>query len=87
MNPLLSDLAVALAYFAAGAFREAACVSYYKAVSRARNFTASGLAGGLELYDLLVLSLIIKSGWSPLLIGAYTVGVVVGTYMGSRWGR
>jgi hypothetical protein len=81
MIPLL------LAYFAAGAFREAACVSYYRAVSRRRHFAVSGLAGGLELWDFLVLALIIQSGWSVPLIAAYTLGVMAGTFVASKWGK
>ena len=81
MSPLL------LAYFVAGAFREAACVSYYRAVSRRRHYAVSGLAGGLELYDFLILALIVKSGWSIPLIVAYTMGVMVGTFTASKWGK
>jgi hypothetical protein len=72
-------------YFAAGGFREILCVSYYRSVTRRRDFAASGLAGGLELYDLIVLAFIIQSGWSPYLVVAYTLGVMVGTFCGTRW--
>ena len=87
MNPLLGLVAVAMAYFSAGAFREVICVSYYRSVSRKKDYAASGLARGLELYDILILSLIIKSGWSPMLIASYTAGVVVGTFVGTRFGK
>jgi len=75
---------VVLLYFAAGFGREVLCVLYYRAVSTRRPFRASGLAGGIELYDLIVLASIIKSGWDPLLLIAYTVGVVGGTYCATR---
>jgi hypothetical protein len=73
-----------LAYAVAGFGREVLCVLYYRAVSTRRPFRASGLAGGIELYDLIVLASIIKSGWDPLLLIAYTVGVVGGTYCATR---
>jgi hypothetical protein len=79
MNPLL------LVYFAAGAVREVLVVSYYRSVSKKKDFAASGLAGGLELYDVAILAAIIGSGWSIPLIVAYTMGVMVGTFCGTRW--
>jgi len=86
-SPLPVIAATLLAYFAAGGFREILCVSYYRAVSKKKDYAASGLAGGLELYDVLILALIIRSGWSPLLIGTYTCGVIVGTFLGTRYSR
>ena len=81
-SPLLPVLATCLLYLTAGAFREAVVVSYYRAIAKNKRFSASGLAGGIELYDLVVLYAILKSGWSPILLGSYVIGVVVGTYLG-----
>jgi hypothetical protein len=88
MNPTLfiATMTVIL-YFAAGFLREVLCVLYYRAVSTKRPLKASGLAGGLELYDLLVLASIIQSGWNPILLLAYVVGVVGGTYFATRIGK
>jgi hypothetical protein len=80
MNLLLS----VLLYFVAGFFREALTVSYYRAVGRKRDYSASGLAGGIELYDFLVLAAVIRSGWNPVLLVAYTVGVMLGTFVSIR---
>ena len=83
MNPnLLVYLVTILLYFAAGMTREILVVSYYRSVGKDKKYSASGLAGGLELYDFLVLATVIKSGWNPLLLAGYTAGVIVGTYMG-----
>jgi len=84
MNPTVPLIIVMLLYLAAGAFREALCVSYYKAVSTKRPWSASGLAGGIEFYDLLVLAAIFRSGFSPVLMLAYTIGVVVGTFLATK---
>ena len=35
----------------------------------------------------LVLALIIQSGWSVPLIAAYTLGVMAGTFVASKWGK
>jgi hypothetical protein len=80
----LTLLAIAFLYFAAGFGREVLCVLYYRAVSTRRPLRASGLAGGIELYDLLVLASIIRSGWNPILLIAYTAGVVGGTFCATR---
>ena len=88
MNPTLFVLVMTgPLYFAAGFFREVICVLYYRAVSTKAPLKASGLAGGLELYDLLVLASIIKSGWNPILLLAYVAGVVGGTYFATRIGK
>ena len=71
-------------YLAAGAFRELMVVRYYGAVSGRKALFASGLAGALEFYDLIVLAAIFRSGFNPILMLAYTVGVVAGTYWGTR---
>lgn len=71
-------------YLAAGAFRELMVVRYYAAVSSRRTWSASGLAGVLEGYDLIVLAAIFRSGFDPALMLAYTVGVVLGTAWGTR---
>jgi len=76
-----------LLYFAAGFFREVLCVLYYRAVSTKAPLKASGLAGGLELYDFLVLASIIKSGWNPVLLLAYVAGVVGGTFTATRMSK
>jgi hypothetical protein len=82
MNPLLLTIAVALAYMTAGAFREVLVVTYYRLIAKNKRYSVSGLAGGIEAYDLLVLALVIQSGWSPLLMGSYVVGVMLGTLIG-----
>jgi len=81
-SPLVFPLAVALAYFAAGAFREYLVIHYYRQIAKKNRLAVAGLAGGIEVWDLLVLASIISTGWSPLLIGAYTLGVMLGTYLG-----
>jgi len=79
LPPLL--IAAAL-YMAAGAFREVLVVTYYRLIAKNRRYSVSGLAGGIEAYDLLVLALVIQSGWSPLLMGSYVIGVMIGTFLG-----
>ena len=69
---------LALAYLAAGAARECVVVWYYLAVSTKRPLLASGLAGVIELFDLLVLVTILTN-WSLWNAVAYAVGVVAGT--------
>ena len=69
---------LALAYLAAGAVRECVVVWYYLAVSSRRPLLASALAGGIELFDLLVLVTILAN-WSLLNALAYAGGVVIGT--------
>jgi hypothetical protein len=71
-------------YFAAGLGREFLVVSYYRQIARARAYSASGLAGGIELFDFLVLATLITSGWSPVLIAAYVVGTMTGTFIAIR---
>ena len=79
MNPLLI-----VGYFAAGLGREFLVVSYYRQIARARAYSASGLAGGIELFDFLVLATIIQSGWSPILIAAYVIGTMIGTFVATK---
>ena len=68
-------------YFAAGLGREFLVVSYYRQIARARASSASGLAGGIELFDFVVLATLITSGWSPVLIAAYVIGTMLGTFV------
>lgn len=75
------NLLLIVGYFAAGLGREFLVVSYYRQIARARASSASGLAGGIELFDFLVLATIIKSGWSPVLIAAYVIGTMIGTFV------
>jgi hypothetical protein len=75
------SLLLIVGYFAAGLAREFLVVSYYRQIARARASSASGLAGGIELFDFLVLATIIKSGWSPVLIAAYVAGTMLGTFV------
>ena len=83
MNPtLLVTLLTVMAYVAVGAFREILVVTYYRLIAKNKRYSVSGLAGGIEAYDLLVLATVIQSGWNPVLLGAYTVGVMVGTFLG-----
>jgi hypothetical protein len=76
-----------LLYFAAGFLREVLCVLYYRAVSTKHPLKASGLAGGLELYDLLVLASIIQSGWNPVLLMGYVGGVFWGTFVATKMSK
>ena len=71
-------------YFAAGLGREFLVVSYYRQIARARAYSASGLAGGIELFDFLVLATLITSGWSPVLIAAYVIGTMIGTFIATK---
>jgi hypothetical protein len=82
MSPLLSMVIASALYLAAGAFREVLVVTYYRLIAKNKRYSVSGLAGGIEAYDLLVLALVIQSGWSPLLMGSYVLGVMVGTFLG-----
>lgn len=84
MNPILLMAGTVLLYFVAGLVREVLTVSYYKSVIRKRDYSASGLAGGIEAYDFLVLATIIKSGWNPVLITAYVAGTMLGTFLSVR---
>jgi hypothetical protein len=74
-------------YFVAGTIREILCIFYYRAVTRKRDYAASGLAGGIEFYDLLILATIIRGGWSIPLMIAYTAGVMAGTFWATRHSR
>ena len=87
MSPLLLTAATLLIYATAGFFREALTVSYYRAVSRKMDYSASGLAGGIELYDFIVLAVVIRSGWNPALLVAYTIGVMLGTFFSIRMSK
>ena len=87
MSPLLSMVIASALYMAAGAFRETLCVLYYRAVSLKLPLKSSGLAGGIEVYDLLILAAIFRSGFHPVLMGAYAVGVMVGTYLSTRYSK
>jgi hypothetical protein len=84
MNPLLSILIASALYMAAGACREFIVVCYYHKVAERKPYSASGLAGGIELFDLLILAAIFRSGFNPALMVAYTVGVMIGTFIGAR---
>jgi len=86
-SPLLNMLIASAMYMAAGAMREFIVVCYYHRVAERRPYSASGLAGGIELFDLIVLAAIFRSGFHPVLMLAYTVGVMVGTFIGARIGR
>jgi len=78
-------MAIACAmYLSAGAFREFIVVLYYKKVTARAAGYASGLAGGIEMFDLIVLAAIFRSGFHPLLMLAYTLGVIIGTYVSTR---
>lgn len=83
MSPLSLTL-TACVYFVAGTMREYVLVQYYRAMTGGKSWCASGLAGGIEVYDILVLAYIIKGDWNPVSIAAYTLGVMVGTYFGTR---
>jgi hypothetical protein len=67
-----------LAYFAAGLLRDALGTTYYRAISGKWVLSASALAGGITLYDLLVLATLLKQ-WSVGLAVAYAVGTAAGT--------
>ena len=87
MSPLLTMVIASVLYMAAGAFREILVVRYYGAVSGRRAWSASGLAGAIEGYDLLILAAIFRSGFHPVLMLAYTIGVVAGTFIGTRYSK
>lgn len=87
MTPLLSMVIASALYLAAGAFREFIVVLYYKSVTARKAGSASGLAGGIELFDLIILAAIFRSGFHPILMGAYTIGVVAGTYISTKTGK
>ena len=84
MSPLLTMVIASAMYLAAGAFREFIVVCYYQKVTAKKAGPASGLAGGIELFDLIVLAAIFRSGFHPVLMAAYTLGVVIGTYVSTR---
>lgn len=84
MNSLHPLLIASILYLAAGAFREFIVVCYYRKVANRMPLSASGLAGGIEFFDLIVLAAIFRSGFHPLLMAAYTLGVMIGTYIGAR---
>jgi len=73
-----------LLYFFGGLLREVFTVSYYRSVIRKKDFSASGLAGGIEAYDFFVLANVIQSGWNTSLIAAYILGTMVGTFFSVR---
>lgn len=79
---LFVSVMTVLLYMAAGAFREALVVSYYRLIAKNKRWSVSGLAGGIELYDLLILGMVIKSGWNPILLAGYVIGVMIGTAIG-----
>jgi len=83
----LSLVIVAALYLAAGAFRESIVVLYYRAISMKRPLSASGLAGGIEFFDLIVLAAIFRSAFNPILMVAYTIGVIIGTYGATRMSK
>lgn len=87
MSPLLSMVIASALYLAAGAFREFIVVLYYKSVTARKAGSASGLAGGIELFDLVVLAAIFRSGFNPTLMIFYTIGVVIGTYASTKTGK
>jgi hypothetical protein len=80
-------LIATLLYMAAGAFREFIVVCYYRKVTDRKPLSASGLAGGIEFFDLVVLAAIFRSGFHPALLAGYTAGVIIGTYIGARWSK
>jgi hypothetical protein len=84
MNPLSELAVVAILYFMAGLGREILTISYYRSVIRKKDYSASGLAGGIEAYDFLILATIIRSGWNPLLITSYIIGTMAGTFISMR---
>ena len=78
------SLPLIVAYCLAGLAREFLVVAYYRKISKSRAYSASGLAGGIELFDFVVLATIIQSGWNPVLLAAYTIGVMLGTFFSIR---
>ena len=77
-------LPLIMAYCLAGLAREFLVVAYYRKISKSKAYSASGLAGGIEAYDFFVLATVIKSGWNPFLLGAYVIGVMLGTFFSIR---
>ena len=87
MSPLLSMVIASALYLAAGAFREFIVVCYYKSVTARKAGSASGLAGGIELFDLIILAAIFRSGFHPIMMIFYTIGVVIGTFVSTKTGK
>jgi hypothetical protein len=79
---LFVTLLTVMAYVAVGGFREILVVTYYRLIAKNKRYSVSGLAGGIEAYDFLVLATVIQSGWNPVLLTAYVVGVMIGTFLG-----
>ena len=76
MSPLLL-------YFGAGLLRDALGTLYYRAISDRWDWSASGLAGGITLYDIVVLAALLRE-WSLSLAIAYAAGCAVGTIVALR---
>lgn len=76
-------MSLLLLYFGAGLLRDALGTWYYRAISERWDWSASGLAGGITLYDLLVLAALLKE-WNLWLALAYSAGTAVGTLMALR---
>lgn len=87
MNSLHPLLIASVLYLAAGVCRESVVCFYYRKVTDKKPLSASGLAGAIEFFDLVVLAAIFRSGFHPALLGSYTVGVIIGTYLGTRYSR
>lgn len=87
MNNLLSIVIASFLYLAAGAFRESVVCFYYRKVVDRKALSASGLAGGIEFFDIVVLAAIFRSGFHPALMASYAVGVMIGTYIGARYSK
>jgi hypothetical protein len=72
-----------LAYFAAGVLRDGMSIFYYRAISNRRALSVSLWAGGITLYDLLVLATLLTK-WNLLLAISYAVGCAAGSFMALR---
>lgn len=79
-------MATVLLFFALGLVRDALGALYYLAISRNREYGASGLAGIITCFDLFVLAAIIYSWTIPGAL-AYACGNAAGTLIALRLGN
>ena len=87
MTSLHPLIIASILYLAAGVCRESVVCFYYRKVTDKKPLAASGLAGGIEFFDLVILAAIFRSGFHPALMISYTVGVIIGTYLGTRFSK
>ena len=74
---------LACLYFAVGLVRDGMAALYYLSISKRQDWWASGLAGALTLFDLVIIVAVVKSN-RPLLAVAYAAGTAAGTFFALR---